>query len=62
MPHLKSIVPVPPHTSYPLVWLEGSNENKTLLSVVGQEHLLYYKQINGGCDAVSKLCGCSMHD
>ncbi len=38
-------------TSSPLIWLEGGNKNKFLLTVVGMEHVLYYRSINGNTDA-----------
>lgn len=51
MAHLKRIVPISNRTSPPLVWLEGSNKNKSLLNIVGQEHVLYYNNITCNTDA-----------
>lgn len=48
---LKSIFPISNRTSSPLVWLEGGNNNKSLLTVVGMEHVLYYRSIMGNTDA-----------
>lgn len=53
MPHLKQILPISTRTSSPLVWLEGGDRNKSLLTVEGMEDVLYYTKIKGNTDAVS---------
>lgn len=52
MPYLKRVVPLPTRTAEKrLVWVEGGNRAKNLLTVVDESDFLHYAKVSGNTDA-----------
>jgi len=47
----RRLINLPGRTSYPLLWFQAGDRNKTLLNLVGYGDLLYYSHITGNTDA-----------